>query len=48
MSSLTLGQDGDDAPRVQRETVFDVQDVAVHYGSNTAVSGSGWRSTAIS
>jgi phosphate transport system ATP-binding protein len=39
MSSLTLGQDGDDAPRVQRETVFDVQDVAVHYGSNTAVSG---------
>jgi phosphate transport system ATP-binding protein len=39
MSSLTLGQDGDDALPVQRETVFDVQDLAVHYGSNTAVSG---------
>jgi phosphate transport system ATP-binding protein len=39
MSPIDLGARGDDRPVTARETVFDVQDLAVLYGSNTAVSG---------
>jgi phosphate transport system ATP-binding protein len=39
MSPVGLGGRGDDRPVTARETVFDVQDLAVLYGSNTAVSG---------
>jgi phosphate transport system ATP-binding protein len=39
MSPIELAQQRDREPLSQRATVFDVQDLAVHYGSNTAVSG---------
>jgi phosphate transport system ATP-binding protein len=39
MSPIERAQQRDRQPLSSRETVFDVQNLAVHYGSNTAVSG---------
>jgi phosphate transport system ATP-binding protein len=39
MQSVEVAQGGDKAPLAAREVVFDIDDLAVHYGKTTAFSG---------